>query len=283
MSNSIYTPNTKQCSKCKEIKSIGEFNKKKSSKDGHNIWCSSCTKEYKNQYYINNKEYIIKKNSKYIGLNIDRLREYKRKYRQDNAEKISKYMKDYYHKNYEKNIDKTREYKRKYRKDYASYMTYKDQLTTEEDPRLADDGASLEVRCKYCGDYFKPTNIDVTSRISVVVGKAGGGNNLYCSTGCKKSCGTFGQKAYPKGHKINTSREVQPVLRKLVLERDNWTCQMCHKTKEQSPLHCHHTEGIEINPIESADMDICITLCKECHKEIHKRKDCNMRRKSCDT
>ena len=97
--------------------------------------------------------------------------------------------------------------------------------------------------------------------------------NLYCSEGCKRSCPTFGQKLYPKDFKQNSSREVQPELRKMVLERDNWTCQKCGKSKEDFPeleLHCHHIFPLNENPVESADMDNCITYCKECHKWIHK-------------
>lgn len=53
----------------------------------------------------------------------------------------------------------------------------------------------------------------------------------------------------------------------MVLERDSWTCQKCNKVDVE--LHCHHFEGIMINPIESADIDMCITLCVRCHKEAH--------------
>ena len=56
----------------------------------------------------------------------------------------------------------------------------------------------------------------------------------------------------------------------------------CGKGKDEAPLHCHHSEGIEINPIESADIDICFTLCKECHNELHKESWCDMRRRPCE-
>ena len=81
------------------------------------------------------------------------------------------------------------------------------------------------------------------------------------------------------GFKTDTSREVQPHLRKLVLERDDWTCQKCGNGDKE--LHCHHMTGIEINPIESADMDNCITFCVDCHHEVHRLSYCNMRREKC--
>lgn len=43
-----------------------------------------------------------------------------------------------------------------------------------------------------------------------------------------------------------------------------------HQDELDCGLHCHHFEGIEINPIESADIDQCITLCKKCHIWDHK-------------
>jgi len=52
---------------------------------------------------------------------------------------------------------------------------------------------------------------------------------------------------------------------------------MYNKTKKckylNVPLHCHH-EGILWNPLESADIDQCMTVCKNCHKKIHQQKDC---------
>jgi len=73
-------------------------------------------------------------------------------------------------------------------------------------------------------------------------------------------------------NKPATSREVQPALRKLVLERDDWTCQKCDS--QENGLHCHHIDPVINNPIESSDIDNCITLCKSCHKEIHKLPNC---------
>ena len=57
----------------------------------------------------------------------------------------------------------------------------------------------------------------------------------------------------------------------MVFERDNWTCQKCGDTKS---LHCHHIEGIRWEPLESCDIDKCITYCKKCHKQVHKKKGC---------
>ena len=123
--------------------------------------------------------------------------------------------------------------------------------------------------------YSLPQTFTTTGDLQlneVIKGKLDNGEaRFYCSQSCKSNCPIYNQKKYPKGFKKATSREVQPELRQLVFERDNWTCIKCGAT---SNLHCHHMEGIKHNPIESCDIDMCITLCKSCHKEVHKQKDC---------
>jgi len=159
------------------------------------------------------------------------------------------------------------------------YGTYSHQIDfCEQTRRSPDDENILEVRCTYCNKWFIPTLRNIINRLENIKGKYTSENRFYCSDDCKNNCNIYGQKKYPKKHRKDISREVQPQLRKLVFERDNWICQKCHNDKN---LHCHHYEGIEINPIESADMDNCITLCKECHKTVHKQDGCSMRRKKC--
>ena len=71
-------------------------------------------------------------------------------------------------------------------------------------------------------------------------------------------CPIYYQMKYPKGYRKATSREAQPELRQMVFQLDDWKCMKCESTKS---LHCHHITGVELNPIESADIDNCITLC----------------------
>jgi 5-methylcytosine-specific restriction endonuclease McrA len=89
---------------------------------------------------------------------------------------------------------------------------------------------------------------------------------MYCSDGCKSECPIYNQSKWPKGFKKATSREVQPQLRQMVLERDNYECQKCGS---ELALHCHHIYPLNESPITSADMDECITLCLTCHEEVH--------------
>lgn len=150
------------------------------------------------------------------------------------------------------------------------YETYASQLEPiEQCRRNSDDPNILEVKCTYCGKWHVPTRRSVCSRIKGI-----NGNDtlrFYCSSGCKLECPIYGKQKHYGGTKGYNSREVQPELRWLVLERDNWTCQICGN---EGPLHCHHIDPVISNPIESADMDNCITLCVECHKGAHKLPGC---------
>jgi hypothetical protein len=169
-------------------------------------------------------------------------------------------------------------YEKPYKKlNIPTYETFQPQLEPYgvECRRNKEDNNVLEVKCMYCDRWFVPSYRPVQRKIETINGQRSGERNLYCSDECKKTCPTYNQKKYPKDFKLNTSREVQPELRKLVLKRDNYTCQKCDATNVE--LHCHHYEGIEVNPVESADMDQCITLCKECHNEVHRKDKCGMK------
>jgi len=97
----------------------------------------------------------------------------------------------------------------------------------------------------------------------------------------KQSESIKGEKHHFYGKQTNHnqySREVQPELRQMVFERDNWTCQKCGAMES---LHCHHLEGIRWEPLESADIDKCITYCRNCHEDVHKLPDCGYQDMRC--
>ena len=235
----------RKCARCKKELSVDNFSINKS---GELYKCCNYCKEKKKSYYEVNKEKIAERGKSYREANKEKIAERDKSYRESNKEKIA-------------------EKKKSYSEAKALYNSYKDIFFGEF--KEGDNGVLL-VKCKYCNKWFSPTNSEAVLYIHR-------GNSFYCSNGCKKSCPTFRVSKYEKGFRQNTSREVQPELRKLVLERDNWTCQKCGANKDEDitvTLHCHHIDPVKNNPIESADMDNCITLCKACHKEAHSRKGC---------
>jgi len=168
------------------------------------------------------------------------------------------------------------------------YSTYANKLTPIEECRKTEEGY-LELRCTYCGKWYMPKRREVECRIYGI--NSGDYNRLYCSSSCKKQCPIYGKSpetlmredAVRAGRILpeELNREVQSELRWMVLERDNYTCQICGSTHN---LHCHHYEGIWQNQLESADIDNCVTLCKSCHIKVHKQPGCtyyDMRKKYC--
>ena len=164
------------------------------------------------------------------------------------------------------------------KKGIPTYDQYSDQFfSTEEVQRNNIDRNILEVKCTYCGGWYVPKLHTVIDRIRSINSIGFGEHRFYCSDKCKKECSIFNQTLYPKGYKPATSREVQPELRQLRFKLDDYTCKICnvHQDKLKVGLHCHHLEGIRWEPLESADLDKCITVCKSCHIKIHKKEGCN--------
>jgi len=170
-------------------------------------------------------------------------------------------------------------------KNIPLYDTYATQIDwCEPVRRNQKDLNTLEVKCTWCGKWFVPKKWSIDNRIQILHGNDNhrGEGRFYCSKECKKLCPIYNKTVRGlikddaiKSGRINWKelrREVQPELRKMVFERDKWTCQKCKE--KGGALHCHHIEGIRWEPLQSADMDMCVTVCKECHKEIHKIPGC---------
>lgn len=144
---------------------------------------------------------------------------------------------------------------------------WKKQLTYLEKPRLNVD-LKIEVRCAKCKQYFIPHRYAIGNRRYALQGKLnslGTECRLYCSNACKQACSVYNNKGGVP-NKTRHARIDQPDLRKMVLERDGYTCIQCGS---REALVCHHIVPVVIDPLESADVDNCITLCQECHNKAH--------------
>jgi len=248
----------KKCSKCGKTKNIKFFSACKCNKDGLQYYCKLCRKKYRDV----NKVTILDKQKKHYYKNRDNILKHNRAYRADNRKRV-------------------RELNKEYCESIALYSAYKDKLTVDESPRCASDAVSLEVKCRYCGNYFYPLTKEVNIRVRALNGTMEGECSLYCSDNCKESCPIYNKKLYPKGFKKASSREVDPLLRQMCFERDNWECQICGKSTDVVQLHCHHIQSYTLNKIRANDIDNVVTLCKECHKEVHKLPGCHYYQLKC--
>jgi len=228
----------KNCHLKGQIQPASNFHKRKNSRNGLNNYCKHCVS-------IQNKEY-----------------------KRTHKKEIQEYEKN--NKEMRRNIS----FKCHHRQAY--YDTYAKQLNVyyevRRDPK---DEQYIQVKCDNCDEWFSPENNHVINRLSSINGIGGktGGSRLYCSDVCKQQCPVYRQQKYTKFQKKdNNYRELQYQLRTLVLERDEYTCQICGKT--DCKLVCHHITGVELNPIESADIDNSITLCEDCDKHVHTLPGC---------
>ncbi len=158
------------------------------------------------------------------------------------------------------------------KKNIALYSTYNEQLRKYHEVKKANKNGLIviKVRCNYCGNFYIPTAVAVSNRLQTIRGQFTSDNNFYCSDKCKRKCPTFGRKLWPKDFLPEDNKrdpEVSRQLREMRIEIDDYKCQVCYS---KNKLECHHLDGVVLNPIESADIDRCVTLCHTCHKDLHK-------------
>lgn len=79
---------TKRCLWCSEDKALGEYNRMGASPDGLNNRCRSCVSAYKKHEYQRHRAAYIARSTKRQNANKDAKREYDRRYRLKNADKL---------------------------------------------------------------------------------------------------------------------------------------------------------------------------------------------------
>ncbi len=102
---------TKQCSKCGEIKPLGEFTKDRNKRDGHCGRCRDCTQERDRRRWPARREAQLQRLHDYYEANGEALRDYQRRYREANPGKIRERDRRYYEANREELLEKQREWR----------------------------------------------------------------------------------------------------------------------------------------------------------------------------
>lgn len=113
--------------------------------------------------------------------------------------------------------------------------------------------------CRHCGGAFK---------------RRSGGAKIYCSRACAHAhmVGPLAA-AWRDGKSLKRDRlRLQPqvrVWRCHVFERDGFACRLCGTT---GYLHAHHIKEWATHPDLRFDVDNGLTLCVDCHSEVHGRR-----------
>ena len=94
-----------ECSKCHEIKTVDNFCKCKSCKDGINNKCIECVRKY----YENNKEEIIERTRQRYESNKEKISNYKRQWYENNKEEILDHNHQYRNNKAQREVSKIHE------------------------------------------------------------------------------------------------------------------------------------------------------------------------------
>lgn len=238
--NIIINEKGRTCTKCGKFLSWDNFDIRVGGANGHRADCKLCKQEYNRKYHLENKEKQLVKFAEYHKLNTDRILAYKKEHGHSPA----------------------------------LYSSYIGKLTPYESPRGNTEGY-LEVKCARCGKYFIPTNYQVGNRLRFICGTKTSESRLYCSEECKELCPIYHKIKYPAGFKNKSTTEYLPEFRKMILERDENTCQVCGEKFDPKELQAHHINPVVCSPMEQLDIENGICVCKECHKKLHDQDGCH--------
>jgi len=102
----------KICGKCKIIKFISDFSKRKNDASGVQCTCKECSRSYAKDYYKKNKKKIINQVNAYQENNKDKTKKDVKVYYTANRKKILIHLKKYYHLNKETILKKSKHYQK---------------------------------------------------------------------------------------------------------------------------------------------------------------------------
>jgi hypothetical protein len=160
---------TKTCSKCKQIKDIGEFHKDKGKKDGLVSQCKSCVAERGKAYRQENKEEIAERNKAWRKENKEKIAERHKAWRKENKEKIAEWMKAYR----QENKEELAEYQKAY------YQENKEEIAEREKAYRQENKEEIAEHRKA---YYQENKfiIQLQSRFASEVKKIGGNEEICC-------------------------------------------------------------------------------------------------------
>ena len=87
---------SKTCTKCGETKSLDGFHRNKEGVDGRHSRCKECRRERKRRYYEENRDKVLESQCSYREENRDKTLDYQRRYREENRDIIDQGKKSRY-------------------------------------------------------------------------------------------------------------------------------------------------------------------------------------------
>lgn len=146
----------KRCTQCNTNKSLSDFSRDRSRKDGYRDWCKICQSSHYRAYYKKNKKEILRKNAVYFSNNQEKCRTIVSNWAKKNPERTRQHAGAWK----KRNRDKTRGYLATYR---ARKHSLPSSFTTEDWIEIQD---AFDNRCVYCGesgeleqDHFLPLSL----------------------------------------------------------------------------------------------------------------------------
>ena len=115
----------KTCTKCKQTKDLSGFTKRKSKKDGLDLWCKSCCSVSNKAYRTKNKEEVDNYNREYRKAHRKEAVEYNATYRVKNREQKRIRDAEYYQKNKDKIKAKQKNYYTRYYEQNKEHLSIK--------------------------------------------------------------------------------------------------------------------------------------------------------------
>ena len=101
---------SKTCTKCGVVKPLDGFHRDKTRAGGRRSYCKECVREYKRRYYEENRDKRLEYNRRYHEENRDKVRERNRRYYEENRDKKLEYECRYYEENRDKKLESQRRY-----------------------------------------------------------------------------------------------------------------------------------------------------------------------------
>lgn len=140
-------------------------------------------------------------------------------------------------------------------------------------------------RCKKCSDIFRDTAkvaYDLSSKLPYTPIRYCPHCGKVLKKNISRMCNPCHNIRQDRGKskersKFNASRKWN-LVRKSVIERDDFTCQIC-LVRGSSVLNVHHLLSYTHFPSHRLDIHNLITLCESCHRKVHFGKDVDLKMK----